>query len=112
MLAAVGATEFAGMHGLAGGDDADVAAAGVFAIDRAIELDLEADEAAVGCRRRAEYVELRVHAALPCAVSAGKGVTVMVSCGTVAYFFVATRSTTRLSSATTIALIASSAAFT
>src|SRR6516225_3958941 len=45
-----------------------------------------------------------------CAVSAGSGVIVMVSAGTGAYRLIAMRSTTRLSSVTTIALIVSSAA--
>jgi len=44
-------------------------------------------------------------------VSAASGVTTMMSCGVSAYFFLTTRSTMRLSSLTTIALMASSAAF-
>src|SRR5262245_31019693 len=45
-----------------------------------------------------------------CAVSARSGTISIVSAGTGAYRLIAMRSTTRLSSATTIALIASSAA--
>src|SRR5262249_44298100 len=64
----------------------------------------------------AAALALAAHAAklccFSCAVSTDSGVTVMVSAGTVVYFLVATRSTTRLSSLTTMLLIASSAAFT
>src|SRR5262249_39384982 len=86
------------MRSLARADNADVAAARPLAVDGAVQLHFEADE--------------RAHGYFPCAVSAGNGVTTMVSAGTVAYFFVTTRSTTRLSSATTIALTASRPAFT
>src|SRR5262245_3298841 len=96
------------MRPFAGADGADVTAAGVLAIGGAVELHLEADEVAVGRWRRAEYVELRgAHTNLPCAVSAGSGVTVMVSWGTAAYFFDPTRSTLIESPLTTMLLIAS-----
>src|SRR5262249_12959950 len=55
---------------------------------------------------------MRVHLVLPCAASAGSGATVIVSCGTGAYCLMAVSSTTRLSSAMTMALTASSPAFT
>jgi hypothetical protein len=44
VLAAIGALQRAGMRAFAGADDADVAAAGAIAIDRAIKLDFEADD--------------------------------------------------------------------
>ena len=51
MLAAVGAVKIASMWSLAGADDAHVATARLFAIDRAVELDIEADDAVgPGCR--------------------------------------------------------------
>src|SRR5262249_43648267 len=68
----------------------------------------QANEVRVVDLRSAEDVHLRAQANLPCAVKAGSGAIMMVSCGTRAYRLMATRSTIRLSSATTIALIASS----
>src|SRR5262245_29351711 len=113
MLSAVGAVKLAGMRPRAGADDTHVAAARPLAVGGAVELNLEANEAAVGSRPShdgVEHLDLRSHADLPCAMSAGSGVIMMVSAGTGAYRLIAMRSTTRLSSATTIALIASSAA--
>src|SRR5262249_29414982 len=54
---AIGAAQFAGMRALAGADNANVAAAGPLAVDRAVELDLEADEAPFVDRRSAEHIE-------------------------------------------------------
>src|SRR5258706_14648627 len=51
MLAAVGAVKIASMWSLAGADDAHVATARLFAIDRPVELDTEAHDA-VGPGRR------------------------------------------------------------
>src|SRR5262249_40533508 len=84
MLPAVGAAKFTGMWFFAGADDADIAAAGPLAIGGAVELDLEANEAAVGSRPShggAEHLDLRSHADLPCAVSAGSGTILIVSAG-------------------------------
>src|SRR5258708_2651577 len=55
MLAAVGAAKLTGVRSFASADDTHVAAAGLLAVDGAIELDLEADEVAV------DHVELSVH---------------------------------------------------